>query len=167
MKRPRLIPWVSGTLLILLLALIAIHGGIWPVKRTPGNLPPAPTALDTATPPPAVIYWQQKFPQYQLVKWAPGFLTGDDQEDAVIIYRTGSKCYLVAVINQPGGGFQATDPLAAPASDQQISVGDVDNKNPNEIVVSGQKNGAYGYAVFALDKNRLLTLYSAGMDQCC
>jgi hypothetical protein len=167
MKRPGLIPWISGVLLALLLVLIAIHGGIWPAKRTPDNLPPAPPAVDTAMPPPAVAYWQQKFPQYQLVKWAPGFLTGDDQEDAVIIYRTGSKCYLVAVINQPNGGFQVTDPLAAPASDQQISVGDVDNKNPNEIVVSGQKNGAYGYAVFALDKNRLLTLYSAGMDQCC
>ncbi len=167
MKRPALISWVSGVLLVLLLVLIAIHGSKWPAKRTPDNLPPAPPANDTATPPPAVPYWQQKYSQYQLVTWASGFLTGDDQEDAVIIYRAGAKCYLVAVISLPGGGFQVTDPLAAPVSDQQITVGDVENKNPNEIIVSGQKNGAYGYAIFALDKNRLLTLYDAGMDQCC
>jgi hypothetical protein len=167
MKKPGLISWVSGALLVLLLVLIAIHGGKWPAKKTPDNLPPAPPAnMDTATPPPAVAYWQQKFPQYQLVKWAPGYLNGDDQEDAVIIYRTGSKCYLVAVIDLPGG-FQVTDPVAAPVSDQQITIGDVENKNPNEIIVSGQKNGAYGYSIFALDKNQLLNLYSAGMDQCC
>jgi hypothetical protein len=167
MRKPELISWVSGALLVLLLVLIAIHGGKWPAKRTPDNLPPAPPAMDTATPPPAVAYWQQKFPQYQLVKWAPGYLNGDDREDAVIIYRSGAKCSMAAVIDLPNGGFQVTDPVAAPVSDQQITIGDVENKNPNEIIVSGQKNGAYGYAIFALDKNQLLNLYSAGMDQCC
>ncbi len=167
MRKLGLISWVSGALLVLLLALIAIHGGQWPAKKTPGNLPPPPPAMDTATPPPAVAYWQQKFPQYQLVTWAPGYLNGDDQEDAVIIYRSGAKCSMVAVTNLPNSGFQVTDPVAAPVSDQQITIGDVENKNPNEIIVSGQKNGAYGYAIFVLDKNRLLNLYSAGMDQCC
>jgi hypothetical protein len=176
-------------LLILLLALMAVWGSGCPLiasKKAPhpwtphsfmpgtspnaedgASLPPPPPAIDTSTPSPAVTYWRQKYPQYQLVKWAPGFLTGDDQEDAVIIYRTGAKCSLVAVIALPGGGFQATDPLPAPVSDQQITVGDVENKNLGEIIVSGQKDGAYGYAIFALDKNQLLTLYSAGMDQCC
>ena len=162
-----MITWISGVLLALLLALIAIHGGKWTPKKAPGHLPPPPSVVDTATPPPAVTYWQQKFPQYQLVKWAPGFLAGDDQEDAVIIYRSGTKCFMVAALTLPGGGFQITDRVAAPVSDQQITVGDVEDKNPNEIIVSGQKDGTYGYAIFVLDKNRLLTLYSAGMDQCC
>jgi hypothetical protein len=113
-----------------------------------------------------VVYWQQKFPQYHLVKWAPGFLDGDDQEDAVIIYRSGDKCFMVAVLDLTGG-WQVTGPVAAPVSDQQITVGNVEDKNPNEIIVSGQKNGAYGYAMFVLDKNQLLKLYDEGMDQCC
>ncbi len=84
----------------------------------------------------------------------------------MIIYRTGDKYFMVAALDLPGG-FQVTDPVAAPVSDQQITVGNVENKNPNEIIVSGQKDGAYGYAIFALDKNQLLKLYDGGMDQCC
>jgi hypothetical protein len=167
MKPPGLISWVSSALLILLLVVIASYSSRAPVKNAADNLPPPPPAtLDTGAPPAAVVYWQQKFPQYQLVTWAPGFLNGDDQEDAVIIYRTGDKCFMVAVLNL-SGGFQVTDPVAAPVSDQQITIGNVENKNPNEIIVSGQKNGAYCYAIFALDKNQLLKLYDGGMDQCC
>ena len=165
--RQRLTYWVFGTILVLLLVVIASYSSRAPVKNAPDNLPPAPPAtLDTGAPPAAVVYWQQKFPQYQFVKWAPGFLNGDDREDAVIIYRTGDKYFMVAALDLPGG-FQVTDPVAAPVSDQQITVGNVEDKNPNEIIVSGQKDGAYGYAIFALDKNQLLKLYDGGMDQCC
>jgi hypothetical protein len=73
---------------------------------------------------------------------------------------------MVAVLDLTGG-WQVTGPVAAPVSDQQITVGNVEDKNPNEIIVSGQKNGAYGYAMFVLDKNQLLELYDGGMDQCC
>ena len=167
MKPRGLISWVSGILLVLLLLVIASCSGRVPAKNTPDNLPPAPPAtLDNGAPPAAMVYWQQKFPQYQLVTWAPGFLNGDDHEDAVIIYRTGGKCYMVAALDLPGG-FQVTGPVAAPVSDQQITIGDVEDKNPNEIIVSGQKDGSYGYGIFALDKNQLLKLYDAGMDQCC
>ena len=164
--KPRLTSWISGVILILLLMVIASCSGKAPAKNATDNLPPPPPALDTGAPPAAVAYWQQKYPQYQLVTWAPGFLNGDDQEDAVIIYRSGDKCFMVAVLDLPGG-FQVTAPMAAPVSDQQITVGDVEDKNPNEIIVSGQKNGAYGYGIFALDKNQLLKLYDGGMDQCC
>jgi hypothetical protein len=164
--KPRSISWVYGAVLVLLLLLIAIYSSKVPVKNAPDNLPPPPPATMDTTPSPAVVYWQQKFPQYQLVKWAPGFLSGDDQEDAVIIYRTGTRCYMVAVIN-PSGGFQVTEPVVAPVSDQQITIGDVEDKNTNEIIVSGEKNGTYGYAIFALDKNQLIKLYDGGMDQCC
>jgi hypothetical protein len=164
--KARLTSLVSGIILVLLLAAIAGCGGR-PTTNTAENLPPPPPAtLDTGARPAAVVYWQQKFPQYQLVKWAPGFLNGDTQEDAVIIYRAGDKYFMVAVLELTSG-FQVTDPVAAPVSDQQITVGNVEDKNPNEIIVSGQKNGAYGYAMFVLDKNQLLELYDGGMDQCC
>ena len=138
-----------------------------PSAGTPQSLPAPPASTGKAPLRSAALnYWQQKFPHYQLVTWAPGFLSAGGGEDAVVIYRSGSKCYLVAVLDLPGG-FQVTDPLPAPVSDQQITVGDVQDKNPNEIIVSGEKNGAYGYAIYSLDQNQLLIIYSAGMDQCC
>ncbi len=84
----------------------------------------------------------------------------------MIIYWTGNKYFMVAVLDL-SGGFQVTKPLAAPVSDQQITIGNVQDNNPDEIIVSGQKNGAYGYGIYALDKNQLLELYDGGMDQCC
>jgi hypothetical protein len=155
--------WISGLLLAVILVTIAGCSS----KNAQSKLPPPPPPIsDTGAPPPAVGYWRQQFPQYQLVKWTPGFLNGDDQEDAVIIYRTGDKCFMVAVLPQ-SGSFQVTAPVPAPVSDQQIVVGNVENNTPNEIIVSGQKDGTYGYGIFCLNKNQLLEVYDAGMDQCC
>ena len=164
--RPGSIFYIAGALVVML-SVTAAGCSKAPSKSVPESLPAAPTTTGNAPLQSAALnYWQQKFPHYQLVTWTPAFLNGAGGEDAVVIYRTGSKCYLVAVLDLPDG-FQVTDPLPAPVSDQQITVGDVQDKNPNEIIVSGEKNAAYGYAIYSLENNQLLTIYSAGMDQCC
>jgi uncharacterized membrane protein YraQ (UPF0718 family) len=153
--------------LALLLILTAGCSNSAPVKSGADNPPAPPAASDTTMPIPAVVYWQHNYTQYQLVTWAPGFLNGDGEEDAVIIYKAGPDKYqMVAVLNLPAG-FQVTEPVPAPVSDQKLSIRDAGDKPPNEIIVSGQKNGVYGYAIYTLDKNQLLNIYSTGMDQCC
>ena len=167
----RLAKRTQTALAVLLVLLLLMTGGCGRTAEKHAQLPPPPAENEgtpgETTPSPLVSYWQQRNPGSQLVKWADGDLNGDSRQDAVIIYRVGgNKCQLAAVLDL-AEGIRVTEPLPAPVSDQVVSIGGAGNRGVNEVIVSGKKDGAYGYAIYALEQGRLVNVYGEGMDQCC
>jgi hypothetical protein len=117
--------------------------------------------------PPEVSYWQDRFPDERLVRWAQSDLNSDNRPDTVIIYGLpDGKCQMIAVVNLPDA-YLLTQMAPAPVSDQQISFTDFDSRPPMEVVVTG-KNGNYvGIGIFRLEQAQLVNLFADDYDKCC
>jgi hypothetical protein len=128
---------------------------------------PSATTPNRQSPPPEVSYWQERFPEDSLVRWAQSDLNSDNRLDTMIIYSLpDGKCWMIAVVNLPDG-YLLTVPAPAPVSDQQISFTDFDSRPPMEVVVTG-KNGNYvGIGIFRLEQAQLVNLFADDYDKCC
>lgn len=114
----------------------------------------------------AVEYWQQKF-NYPIETWAEGDLNNDGKNDTIIIYRLDkNRCMMCAVVSSPDGYF-ITEPERTPVSGQQIEFKDIDKTLPVEVIVSGNKNGNVGYAIFRLENQKLINLFGENFHSCC
>jgi hypothetical protein len=113
------------------------------------------------------LYWQQAYPEYLLERAAAGDLNGDGKFDAVIIYATERGAHQMVVVIDGTNGCTVTGAVAAPVSDQVVTIFEMDGKKPQEIMVSGRNGDLVGSAVFRLEKEKLETLFSSGYGGCC
>lgn len=123
---------------------------------------PAKAGQDTA----ALQYWRNNNP-YNPVVWIEADLDNDGRLDTVLIYREADdKCMMCVVLNTPGG-FMVSPSTRAPLENQLLQSKDIDSKPPVEIMVSGSKNGKFGYGILRLENNQLIDLFAENMNDCC
>jgi hypothetical protein len=65
------------------------------------------------------------------------------------------------------GGYQCTNEVPAPVSNQVITFKDIDDKPPLEFIVQGMKGANIGYAIYRVDGTKLEDLFGEGMKDCC
>ncbi|MDR9756735.1 MAG: efflux transporter SaoE [Thermoanaerobacterales bacterium] len=117
--------------------------------------------------PAQVSEWQQKNPQYRIETWAQGDLNDDGRDDAVIIYRVDQgRCQMVVALSI-NEGYQITEPVRAPVSNQQIQFKDIDEQPPTELIISGMKGSNVGYGIFRIEKGQVIDVFGSNMDLCC
>jgi len=115
---------------------------------------------------PAIAYWQSRN-QHEVLLWEETDLDGDKELDTVFIYRVDKKQCQMAVISKSKEGFKVSQSSRAPLENQTIKFKDIDEKLPVEIIVSGSKQGNYGYAILRLEGDVLIDLFAEGMEDCC
>ncbi|MEQ8175977.1 MAG: Cys-Cys-COOH (seleno)protein SaoC [Syntrophomonadaceae bacterium] len=144
----------------LIVLLIICLAGCSTQRKADNN--PAKVGQET----PALQYWRSNN-SYSPIMWIEADLDNDSRMDTVLIYReTADKCMLCVVLNTVGG-FVVSESTRAPLENQIIQSKDIDQKPPVEIIVSGSKNGKYGYGIFRLENNQLIDLFADGMNDCC
>jgi hypothetical protein len=116
---------------------------------------------------PGLIHWQQQNPEYRLEISVMGDLDGDARQDLIIIYQAEKGKYQMVAILDHSDGYYVTEPVSAPVSDQVITIFDMDQKSPLEVLVSGRKGAFIGSAVFRLEKSVFEVLFSTGYGDCC
>lgn len=94
-------------------------------------------------------------------------LNMDKKEDAVIIYRENKSQNFMVVVVTDGESYYITEPVKAPLEKQSIKFKNIDEKDEMEVIVSGEKNGNLGYAIFRIEDRKFKDIFAEGMESCC
>ncbi|MBQ3404494.1 MAG: hypothetical protein IJG63_03640, partial [Oscillospiraceae bacterium] len=92
----------------------------------------------------------------------------EGNHDLVVIYTSDDKlCWTVAVVDDGSGEHYYTEPTPAPRQNQKIRFFNMDKLGPLEVMITGDKDGQVGYALYRVMDGGLINLYGEGMEDCC
>lgn len=94
-------------------------------------------------------------------------VTDDGRKDLVVIYRTTDKLTRMIVCQNNEEGIAYSEPVPGPVENQQIQFKNIDKTGPIEFIVSGEKKGAVGYAIYRMIDGEPVDLFGEGMADCC
>jgi hypothetical protein len=112
-------------------------------------------------------YFNQVHGGKVVVAWAFADVDNDGRHDLILIYRVGAEKNSMRVVLSAGGTYAITNDVPAPVSNQTITFKDIDERPPLEFIVQGMKGAKIGYAVYRIEKGRLVDLFGEGMEGCC
>jgi len=112
-------------------------------------------------------YFRDKFPEREVLLACEEDITGDKLMDLLVIYRENGNTRLVAVCGSGGGNWYISPEIPAPIENQTIRFKNIDNEAEMEFIISGEKKGAFGYAVYRLIEGEIKDLFGEGMEDCC
>ena len=120
---------------------------------------------------PVLTKFKNEYPDRKVVLACEEDVTNDQKKDLLIIYKEDSKdegkiTRLVIAVAQEDG-FTYTEPIPAPIDNQGIQFKNIDEENEMEFMVSGEKNGAAGYAIYRMIDGAPVDLFGDGMEDCC
>lgn len=91
----------------------------------------------------------------------------DELEDAVVVYQNEEGHKRFVVVYSEDGTYKMSEERPAPVENQKIVNKNIDDEPPMEFIISGSKNGHYGYSIFRLDGGTVVDLFGEGMEDCC
>lgn len=114
----------------------------------------------------ALLYFQGQFPERHVVLACEEDVTNDGRPDLLVIYTQGELTRFVTAIASEGS-FVFTDPIPAPVENQGIQFKNIDKQDEMEFIISGEKKGAAGYAIYRIIDGQPKDLFGDGMNDCC
>ncbi|MFR2826332.1 MAG: Cys-Cys-COOH (seleno)protein SaoC [Enterocloster bolteae] len=115
----------------------------------------------------ALLAFKKEFPDREIYLACQEDVTDDGISDLLVIYKEGSLVRFVTAMGQDGGGYVYTDPIPAPIENQGIQFKNIDHEGEMEFIISGEKNGQAGYAIYRIIDGQPKDLFGDGMDNCC
>jgi hypothetical protein len=112
-------------------------------------------------------YFARTYPGKDALMWALKDVDSDGKDDLVLIYKVSKEKNAMRVVLTGSGTYAITNDVPAPVLDQVITFKDIDGKPPMEFIVQGMKETKIGYAVYRIERGKLVDLFSEGMDECC
>lgn len=95
-------------------------------------------------------------------------VTDDGKKDLVVIYKTEDLTRtVVAVDSGDGENYNFSAPVPAPVENQKIQFKNIDKEGEIEIIITGEKKGAVGYAIYRMIDGEPVDLFGEGMEDCC
>ena len=114
----------------------------------------------------ALIAFREQFPERNVVLACKEDVTNDSLPDLLVIYTEGDLTrFVTAIAGQDG--YTYTEPIPAPIENQGIQFKNIDKKDEMEFIISGEKKGAAGYAIYRIIDGQPKDLVGDGMDDCC
>lgn len=115
-----------------------------------------------------LLFFQETYPNYKVITCGYEDLNGDGHKDLLVIYKVAHRKNEMVIVLDNVNGYKITDPSPAPVDNQEIEFKDIDKTPPMEFIVSGSKDGNFGYAIFRLiDDMEIRDLFGDGMEDCC
>lgn len=119
---------------------------------------------------PALQYFEAVNPGRDIFLACEEDLTDDGLKELVVIYHNpeeGVINWMVALINRGDGGYDLTEPTRAPIENQAIRFFNMDKEGELEFVLTGEKDGEVGYAIYRIIDGALINLFGEDMEDCC
>ena len=95
-------------------------------------------------------------------------VNNDGIKDLVVIYKASfRKNEMIIILDKESDSYEISQSVPAPLENQTIEFKNIDEKDEIEFIVSGSKDGRYGYAIFRLEGLEIRDLFGENMDDCC
>lgn len=107
------------------------------------------------------------YPDKEVLKCGYEDVDGDERKDLVIIFNNSKRSNGMVVILDKEVEYKITEEVPAPIDNQEIEFKDIDETKPIEFIISGSKDGQFGYAIFRVEGLDVKNLFGEGMEDCC
>ncbi|WMM24417.1 Cys-Cys-COOH (seleno)protein SaoC [Tissierella sp. MB52-C2] len=115
-----------------------------------------------------LLYFNETHPENKVILCGYEDLNDDGRKDLLVIYNESHKKNAMVVVIDTGNGFKLSEHVKAPIDNQVIEFKDIDKTGPIEFIISGSKDGNFGYSIFRLiDDIEIRDLFGEGMEDCC
>lgn len=117
---------------------------------------------------PLYVRYVAAHPEQEILLACVGDLTEDGVDELVVIYRADASgaCETVVLVNE-NGEYYETEPTPAPQEHQKMRFFNMDKQGALELLITGDKNGEVGYAIYSIIDRQFINLFGEGMEDCC
>ncbi|MCR6546502.1 Cys-Cys-COOH (seleno)protein SaoC [Dehalobacterium formicoaceticum] len=115
----------------------------------------------------ALQYFKEEFPAREVILACAEDITDDQLQDLLVIYRENEHTRLAALIDKGEGHWYISPEIPAPIENQTIRFKNIDKEAEMEFIITGEKEGAVGYAVYRMIDGEIKDLFGEGMADCC
>lgn len=117
---------------------------------------------------PILRVFKEQYKDAEVLRACEEDVTNDGNKDLVVIYRLqGHTRTVVLVDSGDHTNYNISEPIPAPVENQKIQFKNIDKEAEIEIVITGEKNGAVGYAIYRMVDGEPVDLFGEGMEDCC
>lgn len=113
------------------------------------------------------IVFKAKFPDRNIILACEEDITGDSIKDLIVISSVDELIETIAIVDRGNNDYIFTEPIAAPRENQMIKFFNMDKDNIIEVLITGEKKGQVGYAIYRYEDGRLRDIFGEGMEDCC
>ena len=118
----------------------------------------------------AFLYFQKEVPDREVFLAVEEDITDDGLMDLVVVYHNpeeGRINWMVGLLNRGDGTYDITEPTRAPIENQKIRFFNMDQEGELEFILTGEKDGEVGYAIYRVIDGELIDLFGQDMEDCC
>lgn len=94
-------------------------------------------------------------------------ITNDGIEDLVVISQLNRDIESIALYTNGSKELLETPAIPAPRENQHIRFFNMDKLSEIETLITGEKNGQVGYAIYRIMDGEMINLFGEGMEDCC
>lgn len=117
---------------------------------------------------PLWLKFRQEFPEAKVLLACSEDLTDDGIKDLVAICTIGDLTRTIVLVDEgQQGGYHFSEPIPAPIENQKIQFKNIDKEGEIEFIITGEKEGAVGYAIYRMIDREPVDLFGEGMEDCC
>lgn len=112
--------------------------------------------------------FRKQFPEAEVLLACEEDVTDDGCKDLVVIYRRQGLTRTVVVVDSGDGKqYSFSEPVPAPVENQKIQFRNIDKEAEIEFIITGEKKGTVGYAIYRMIDGQPADLFGEGMEDCC
>lgn len=116
---------------------------------------------------PLLLEFHSRYPERDVILACSEDITNDGIKDLVVISQLDDEITTVALYTDDAGDLAETAAIPAPKENQHIRFFNMDKAGPIETLITGEKNGQIGYAIYRIMDGQLVNLFGEGMEDCC
>lgn len=116
---------------------------------------------------PLLVEFRSRYPERTVLLACAEDITNDGIVDIVVISQLGKAIETIALYTDENGDLQETPPIPAPRENQHIRFFNMDKLSEIETLITGEKNGQVGYAIYRIMHGEMINLFGEGMEDCC
>lgn len=112
-------------------------------------------------------YFKEKFPERKVILACEEDITDDQLKDLLVIYKENDLTRIIAICDNGDDTYYISPEVPAPVENQTIRYKNIDKEAEIEFIISGEKKGAVGYAIYRMIDGEIKDLFGENMEDCC